>query len=357
MERRVGTLDPGRVSGVSAGRCQSGRRPAPLRSAVARPRRPRPWVTLCGSSKLPAPLTWTQELRSSRCRRRRRAASKACERKPASSQDPATLNCRLVSAAGDALGVTWRRIDVERGGAVRTIVVLSGEAADPKGAALGPADATRSVRRQCVRPSTSDRSQPDAGRPSGRHLGTWGTRLGVAEGMQPASSARRTGLWVHRLVVRARRTARTCDQPRTGLPGIERRRALGRSESPQPSRRGADDLPRVSSRRRRRRRGRAARDSRLVDQPGWKSPRRHDAALLAELPRALDAAGNSIELSFWPPEYPDVHELQGGEQKTHEAFVLFGPDTVGGHRSNGAAAGWCVTRIRSGSQTPLRCGI
>jgi hypothetical protein len=45
-------------------------------------------------------------------------------------------------------------------------------------------------------------------------------------------------------------------------------------------------------------------------------------------PKAIEASGDSIVLRLYPQQYADVHELQGGEQKTHTFFVAFGPDGV-----------------------------
>ena len=45
-------------------------------------------------------------------------------------------------------------------------------------------------------------------------------------------------------------------------------------------------------------------------------------------PRAVSATTQDLLLSFLPGQYPDEHELQGGEQKTHEAYLLFGRDSV-----------------------------
>jgi hypothetical protein len=41
-------------------------------------------------------------------------------------------------------------------------------------------------------------------------------------------------------------------------------------------------------------------------------------------PKALDAEENELYLRFFPKYFDDVYELQGGEQKTHSAFVRFG---------------------------------
>jgi hypothetical protein len=46
-------------------------------------------------------------------------------------------------------------------------------------------------------------------------------------------------------------------------------------------------------------------------------------------PRAVEAGARAVTVRFFPHQYDDVHELQGGEQKTHICFVSFGPDRVG----------------------------
>ena len=45
-------------------------------------------------------------------------------------------------------------------------------------------------------------------------------------------------------------------------------------------------------------------------------------------PNALEADEESITLSLFPRQYDDLHELQGGEQKTHVFYVSFGRDLV-----------------------------
>jgi hypothetical protein len=45
-------------------------------------------------------------------------------------------------------------------------------------------------------------------------------------------------------------------------------------------------------------------------------------------PKAIEASGNSLTLRLFPHQYADLHELQAGEQKTHEFVVVFGKDTV-----------------------------
>ena len=45
-------------------------------------------------------------------------------------------------------------------------------------------------------------------------------------------------------------------------------------------------------------------------------------------PKALTVAGSEIALGLFPHQHGDLHELQGGEQKTHTFIVSFGPDGV-----------------------------
>ncbi len=42
-------------------------------------------------------------------------------------------------------------------------------------------------------------------------------------------------------------------------------------------------------------------------------------------PKALEASGRTLNLGLLPHQFADLHELQGGEQKTHECLVAFGP--------------------------------
>jgi YetA-like protein len=57
-------------------------------------------------------------------------------------------------------------------------------------------------------------------------------------------------------------------------------------------------------------------------------------------PRAVAADLQSLTVSFFPGQYPDAHELQGGEQKTHECWLLFGSDTV-----TEPPLTWCRSRV------------
>jgi hypothetical protein len=45
-------------------------------------------------------------------------------------------------------------------------------------------------------------------------------------------------------------------------------------------------------------------------------------------PKAVEADGSSLTLRLFPAQYADAHEIQGGEQKTHECFLSFGADAV-----------------------------
>jgi len=56
-------------------------------------------------------------------------------------------------------------------------------------------------------------------------------------------------------------------------------------------------------------------------------------------PRALDATPSGLRVAFFPPEAPDLHELQGGEQKTHECYLCFAADRV-----TAVPLDWCHTR-------------
>ncbi|HWW89114.1 MAG TPA: hypothetical protein VNZ26_36225 [Vicinamibacterales bacterium] len=57
-------------------------------------------------------------------------------------------------------------------------------------------------------------------------------------------------------------------------------------------------------------------------------------------PRALSARPGTLEISFMPLEAPDAQELQGGEQKTHECYLLFGTDPV-----TTPPLEWCRSRL------------
>lgn len=45
-------------------------------------------------------------------------------------------------------------------------------------------------------------------------------------------------------------------------------------------------------------------------------------------PKAIGVDDRTIEIALFPRQWPDIHELQGGEQKAHEVAVAFGADAV-----------------------------
>ncbi len=45
-------------------------------------------------------------------------------------------------------------------------------------------------------------------------------------------------------------------------------------------------------------------------------------------PMALEATADALVVRFWPHQYADLHELQGGEQKTYECFVTCGSSAM-----------------------------
>jgi hypothetical protein len=45
-------------------------------------------------------------------------------------------------------------------------------------------------------------------------------------------------------------------------------------------------------------------------------------------PKAIEAGSRNITLRFWPRQYADVHEIQGGEQKTHSFTLALGDDPM-----------------------------
>ena len=53
-------------------------------------------------------------------------------------------------------------------------------------------------------------------------------------------------------------------------------------------------------------------------------------------PKGLTAGNRTITVSLFPAEFPDLHEIQGGEQKTHTFWVAFGPD-----RTTDVPLEWC----------------
>ena len=69
-------------------------------------------------------------------------------------------------------------------------------------------------------------------------------------------------------------------------------------------------------------------------------------------PKAVEATADSLTLRLFPRQYADVHELQGGEQKTHEFTVAFGPDAIADEPLAWARRPAEVTPRRSGTVRP-----
>ncbi len=61
--------------------------------------------------------------------------------------------------------------------------------------------------------------------------------------------------------------------------------------------------------------------------------------LWANFPKAIDCDGRVLALHLFPPQSLHPHELQGGEQKTHTAYLSFAPDGA-------AALGFCRRPLR-----------
>ena len=65
-------------------------------------------------------------------------------------------------------------------------------------------------------------------------------------------------------------------------------------------------------------------------------------------PKAIEAAADTLTLRLFPQQYADVHEIQGGEQKTHEFFVAFGPR----HGVTDEPLAWCRQRLARRTPPP-----
>ncbi len=63
-------------------------------------------------------------------------------------------------------------------------------------------------------------------------------------------------------------------------------------------------------------------------------------AFWENFPRVVEADPSQLRVGFWPREYASPHELQGGEQKTHECYLAFGPDPV-----SDVPLDWCRRRL------------
>jgi hypothetical protein len=73
-------------------------------------------------------------------------------------------------------------------------------------------------------------------------------------------------------------------------------------------------------------------------------------AFWENFPKAIEAGAGRLVCRLFPGQFGDVHEIQGGEQKTHELFVAFGPEGVTpvplawcrARAVIGASPGWCL---------------
>src|SRR6185436_8673159 len=45
-------------------------------------------------------------------------------------------------------------------------------------------------------------------------------------------------------------------------------------------------------------------------------------------PKAIEAGSRNLTVRFWPRQYADLHEIQGGEQKTHSFTLALGGDAM-----------------------------
>ena len=59
-------------------------------------------------------------------------------------------------------------------------------------------------------------------------------------------------------------------------------------------------------------------------------------------PKAIEASNDAIVLRLFPRQYADVHEIQGGEQKTHTFFVALDRDAV-----SPVPIDWCRSPLRA----------
>jgi hypothetical protein len=67
-----------------------------------------------------------------------------------------------------------------------------------------------------------------------------------------------------------------------------------------------------------------------------------------DFPKAVEATGAALTLRLFPRQYADVHELQGGEQKTHTFYLLFaGPAEP--------ALAWCREPARAAASPAWYC--
>jgi hypothetical protein len=67
-------------------------------------------------------------------------------------------------------------------------------------------------------------------------------------------------------------------------------------------------------------------------------------------PKAIEASRDTLTLRLFPKQYADMHELQGGEQKTHTFWISFVPDGV-----TDAPLTWCRAPLRAHATPSWYC--
>lgn len=74
-------------------------------------------------------------------------------------------------------------------------------------------------------------------------------------------------------------------------------------------------------------------------------------AFWQNFPKAIESDGSAIVLRLFPGTYADVHELQGGEQKTHEFYFALGHETV-----TDEPLAWCRAPLLPAADPHAYCG-
>lgn len=67
-------------------------------------------------------------------------------------------------------------------------------------------------------------------------------------------------------------------------------------------------------------------------------------------PKAIESDGESLIVSLFPRQFGDLHEIQGGEQKTHTFFVAFGEDRV-----TEQPLAWCLNPLLASASPEWNC--
>jgi hypothetical protein len=68
-------------------------------------------------------------------------------------------------------------------------------------------------------------------------------------------------------------------------------------------------------------------------------------------PMAMEVSDEAMRLRLFPGQFGDLHEIQGGEQKTHEFHVAFGPDPV-----TSVPLDWCRAPLVAAAAPEWYCG-